>query len=96
MMESDVRVLERIAAIQSAILVVLRERPHTACDIGRRVFQERGPVATGRAMGRLLAMRQEGVVKGKVDGARPGAAKWRITAKGLEWLRDVMAIKEEM
>lgn len=82
----------RCAAIDAAILTVLREKSRTPGDVGRRVFQGPADLRTARAMGRLLALRKEGKVDGKIDGARPGACKWRITQGGATWLLEVMTI----
>lgn len=86
--------LARVYAIQAAVLMALRRRPMTAAGIGRHVFcHESKRIADARAMGRLLSMRRDGLVEGKVDGVRSGAAKWKITDAGRAWLVDIMTIK---
>lgn len=82
----------RCAAIDAAILVLLREEPRTAGYLGRRVFEGRSRGA--RAMGRLLALRRQGFVTGKVDGKKPGAAKWRVLDAGLAWLRETTTVPD--
>jgi len=84
----------RCAAIDAAILTVLRDKSRTPGGVGRRVFQGSAGLTAARALGRLLALRKEGKADGKVDGARPGACKWHITEGGMAWLREVMALPQ--